>query len=64
MKQASWERAWVVKPQGLNKISLLGIDEGDYPRVCPEGAVTGSVLAPRVAKPRRGNPVPPEAGMI
>jgi hypothetical protein len=72
MKQASWERALVVKPQGLNKKSWLGLGlvmvggggGVHYLGVSPVGAVSGSGLASWVAKPLRGSPDPLEAWMI
>lgn len=36
MKQASWGRAWVLKPQGLRK-SWLGLGVGALPGAVPMG---------------------------
>jgi hypothetical protein len=36
-KQAPWERAWVVKSQGLNKKSQLELNVGGLTWGCPQG---------------------------
>jgi hypothetical protein len=59
-KQATWGRAWVIKPQGSNKKYRLGLGVGALPGMFQGDAALGSGLAPWAAKPLGGSPGPSE----
>jgi hypothetical protein len=58
-KQASWERAWVLKLRGLSKMSLLGLT-GALSGV-PEGCSPRKWPNPVGAKTLGGSLEPPES---